>query len=322
MHADFGYGQRRWEVANMDRQLTEPSAFSHFLSTNYSAEPDYVVHGPGGDVIAAKWHRPASRTAKQVVLAQDTVMYHVGGSTSVAKFVDGRCIGTRTQHGSVTFSPRDEPSEWVRDGVCEVMHVYIAPSLKQRYADENLACSAAPEIDPMFAVHDPWLQGYFMMLQSEFETFGGSGKVPDALLLTQSMELLIRHLVCWHSNVSRSSRKRLVAAPRPLAPRHLRRVLAYIDADVGRDIALADLAQLVGISKNHFIRGFRAPPQRTPDAYLVERRLARAVDALRHSTTSLERIARDSGFRSAPGFSNVFKKHYGMSPGKFRDRSQ
>ncbi|HEY6241773.1 MAG TPA: AraC family transcriptional regulator [Burkholderiales bacterium] len=322
MHVDFGYGQRRWEVANMDRQLTEPSAFSHFLSTNYSAEPDYVVHGPSGDVIAAKWHRPASRTAKQVVLAQDTMMYHVGGSTSVAKFVDGRCIGTRAQHGSVTFSPRDEPSEWVRDGVCEVMHVYIAPSLKQRYADENLACSAAPEIDPMFAVHDPWLQGYFMMLQSEFETFGGSGKYPDALLLTQSMELLIRHLVCWHSNVSRSGRKRLVAAaPRPLAPRHLRRVLAYIDADVGRDIALADLAQLVGISKNHFIRGFRAATQRTPYAYLVERRLARAVDALRHSTMSLERIARDSGFRSAPGFSNVFKKHYGMSPSKFRARS-
>jgi len=306
----------------MDRQLTEPSAFSHFLSTNNSAEPDYVVHGPGGDVIAAKWHRPASRTAKQVVLAQDTVMYHVGGSTSAAKFVDGRCIGTRTQHGSVTVSPRDERSEWVRDGVCEVMHVYIAPSLKQRYADENLACSAAPEIDPMFAVHDPWLQGYFMMLQSEFETFGGSGKYPDALLLTQSMELLIRHLVSWHSNVSRSSRKRLVAAaPRPLAPRHLRRVLAYIDADVGRDIALADLAQLVGISKNHFIRGFRAATQRTPYAYLVERRLARAVDALRHSTMSLERIALDSGFRSAPGFSNVFKKHFGISPSKFRART-
>jgi len=322
-HVDFGYGQRRWEVANMDRQLTEPSAFSHFLSTNYPVEPDYVVHGPDGEVISAKWHRPASRNATQAVLAQNTLMYHVGGSTSVAKIVDGRCIGTRTQHGSVTFSPRDEPSEWIRGGVCEIMHIYIAPSLIRRYAEANLACWAAPEIDPMFAVHDPWLQSYFMMLQSEFETFGGSSRYPEALLLTQSMELLIRHLVCWHSNVSRNSRKRIVAAaaPHPLAPRHLRRVLAYIDADIGRDIALADLAQLVGISKNHFIRGFRAATQRTPYAYLVERRLARAVDALRHSTMSVERIARDAGFKSAPGFSNVFKKHFGMSPGKFRARS-
>jgi AraC family transcriptional regulator len=322
-HVDFGYGQRRREVANMDRQPPEPSAFSHFLTTNYPAEPDYVVHGPGGNVIAAKWHRPASRNAMQVVLAQNTLMYHVGGSTSVAKTVDGRCIGTRSQHRSVTFSPRDEPSEWVRGGVCEVMHVYIAPSLIQRYADENLACSAPPEIDPIFAVRDPWLQSYFMMLQSEFETFGGSSKDPEALLLTQSTELLIRHLVCWHSNVSQNGRRRVVtaAAPHPLAPRHLARVLAYIDADIGRDIALADLAQLVGVSRDHFIRSFRAATQRTPYAYLVERRLAHAVDALRHSTMSVERIARDAGFKSAPGFSNAFKKHYGMSPSMFRARS-
>jgi hypothetical protein len=47
------------------------------------------------------------------------------------------------------------------------MHIYIAPRLIQQYTDENFACAAAPEIDPMFAVQDPWLQSYFMLLQSE-----------------------------------------------------------------------------------------------------------------------------------------------------------
>jgi AraC family transcriptional regulator len=107
-----------------------------------------------------------------------------------------------------------------------------------------------------------------------------------------------------------------------LAPRHLTRVIAYIDANLGRDIALADLARLVGISKDHFIRGFRAATQRTPYAYLVERRLARAIEALRQGGLSIEEIARDAGFKSAPGFSNVFKKHFGMSPGRFRARSR
>ncbi|HXZ01934.1 MAG TPA: AraC family transcriptional regulator [Stellaceae bacterium] len=305
----------------LDRQPTEPSAFSQYLSTNGPTEADYVVHDPGGEVIAAKWRRPASHNATQTVLAQHTLMYHIGGSTSVAKLVQGRCVGTRAQHGSVTFSPRDECVEWVRGGVCEVMHVYIPPSLIDQHADENFGRSAAPEIDPLFAVHDPWLHGYFTMLRSEFETFGGGGKYPDGLLLTQSMELLIRHLACWHSNVSQKSRRRTAApAPHPLAPRHLARVLAYIDANIGRDIALADLAQLVGVSKYYLIRSFRAATQRTPYAYLVERRLARAVEALRHGTTSIEQVARDAGFKSAPGFSNVFKKHYGMSPGKFRTR--
>lgn len=307
-----------------DLEPVAPSAFSHFLATNYPTDPDYVVHGPGGDVIAAKWHRPASHSAVEVMLAQHTLMYHVGGSTSVAKYVKGRCVGTTAQHGSLTFSPRDERSQWVRGVVCEVMHVYIAPRLIQQYTDENFAAAAAPEIDPMFAVQDPWLQSYFMLLQSEFETFGRGWKHPDALLLSQSMELLIRHLVCWHSNASYNTRRRVAspAAPRPLAPRHLNRVLAYIEGNIGRDIALCDLTQLVGVSKHHFIRSFRAATQKTPYAYLVDRRLARAVDALRRSTMPIEQIAREAGFKTAPGFSNVFKKHYGMSPSRFRARSR
>jgi AraC family transcriptional regulator len=308
----------------LDCPPTEPSAFGQYLATNYPKEADYVVHDPNGEVIAAKWRRPASHSATQAVVAQHTLMYHVGGSTSVAKLVGGRCIGTAAQHGSVTFSPRDERNEWVRGGICEVMHVYIVPALIERYANENFLAAAAPEIDPVFAVRDPWLHGYFTMLRSEFETFGGGSKHPDGLLLTQSMELLIRHLVCWHSNLSQKSRRRALApaAPHPLAPRHLARVLAYIDANIGRDIALADLAQLVGVSKYYLIRSFRAATQRTPYGYLVERRLARAVDALRHSTMPVEQVARDAGFKSAPGFSNVFKKHFGMSPSKLRARSR
>lgn len=305
------------------RQATDqPPAFSHFLATNHPTGPDYVVCDDDGDVIAAKWHRPAAHCAVESALAQHTLMYHVGGSTSVAKFVDGRCVGTTAQHGSVTFSPRDERSEWVRGGVCEVMHVYIDPSLLQHYADENLTCPASPEIDPMFAVHDPWLQSYFRLLQNEFGLFGVDASHPEALLLTQSMELLLRHLVCWHSNVSKTVLQRQASSSAaPLAPRHLTRVVAYIDANIGRNVALGDLAQLVSISKYHFIRSFRAATQRTPYAFVVERRLAFAVDALRNSSMSIERIARDAGFQSAPGFSNVFKKHYGMSPSKFRARA-
>jgi AraC family transcriptional regulator len=307
-----------------ERHITEPAAFSHFLATNYPKEPDYVVSDAAGVVIAAKWHRPASHSATPVALADHTLMYHMGGSTSVAKVVGGRCVGTRSQHGSLTFSPRDERNEWVRGGVCEVMHVYLAPSLIDRCVNEHFSGAGAIEIDPMFAVHDPWLQSYFALLQSEFETFAGDSKHPDALLLTQSMALLVRHLVCWHSNLSQRARRRAItdAVFHPLAPRHLARVLAYIDAHLDGEIALSDLAALVGVSNDHFIRGFRAATQRTPYAYLVERRLARAVDALKHSTMSIEEIARTAGFKSTPGFSNVFKKHYGMSPSRFRTRSR
>jgi AraC family transcriptional regulator len=203
------------------------------------------------------------------------------------------------------------------------MHIYIEPAHIGHYTNENLSGATAPEIDPMFALDDPWLQSYFGLLQSEFEIFSRSKEQPDPLLLTQSIELVVRHLVNWHSNLSLKGRRRLAPiSVHPLAPRHLARILAYIDANIGRDIALAELAQLVELSKDHFIRSFHAATQRTPYAYVVERRLTRAVGELRNSTMPIEQIARKAGFKSAPGFSNVFKKYYGMSPSKFRARSR
>ena len=50
----------------------------------------------------------------------------------------------------------------------------------------------------------------------------------------------------------------------------------------------------------------------------LERRLAVAVNALKDGKKSMEPIAREAGFQSAAGFSNLFRKHYGISPSKFR----
>ncbi|HYM01496.1 MAG TPA: hypothetical protein VET85_01045, partial [Stellaceae bacterium] len=67
------------------------------------------------------------------------------------------------------------------------MHVYIDPALIERFAKENISAATTPEIDPIFAVQDPWLRGYFSMLRSEFEIFARGSMQPDGLLLTQSM---------------------------------------------------------------------------------------------------------------------------------------
>jgi len=40
-----------------------------------------------------------------------------------------------------------------------------------------------------------------------------------------------------------------------------------------------------------------------------------------HRLREEQRVVSDLGFQSAPGFSNVFRKHYGMSPSEFRARS-
>src|SRR5215470_6348292 len=298
------------------------SAFEMIKATGGGTGPEYAVRSADGRVVAAKWRRPASRNVLRGGVAEDTLVYHVGGTTSVAKLVDGTCVGTRSQHGSVTFFPRDEESEWIRRGVAEVFHVYLDPRLVQAFAEENLSGSEVPAIDPLFGVNDPWLRGYFTTVMAELELFVADGERPSSLFLSQSLELLIRHLVRWHSNATPARwRDEPRRTPPALEPRHLARVLEYVEIHLTEEIRLDVLAAMAGMSKTHFIRAFRAATTQTPYAYVIGQRLARATQALRSDDQSVTRIAAEAGFTSASCFSNVFRRHFGVSPLEYRART-
>ena len=298
------------------------SAFEMIKATGGGTGPEYAVRAADGSVVAAKWRRPASRNVLRGGVAQDTLVYHVGGTTSVAKLVDGKCLGTRSQHGSVTFFPRDEESEWIRRGVAEVFHIYLDPHLVRAFAEQNLTGSQLPTIDPLFGVNDPWLCGYFTTVMAELELFVANRERPSSLFLSQSLELLIRHLVRWHSNAAPARwRDEPRRAPHALEPRHLARVLEYVEIHLTEEIRLDVLAAMAGMSKNHFIRAFRAATTQTPYAYVIGQRLARATQALRSDDQSVTRIAAEAGFTSASCFSNVFRRHFGVSPLDYRART-
>ena len=303
----------------MTADARAPSAFEMIRATSGGHGLEYSVRSADGTVFAAKWRRPASRNVLRGGVAQDTLVYHVGGTTSVAKLVDGKCVGTRSQHGSVTFFPRDEESEWVRGGVAEVFHIYLDPGLVRAFAEQNLPGSQVPSIDPLFGVNDPWLRAYFTMVMADLELFVTDREDPHSLFLSQSTELLVRHLVRWHSNAAQA---RWRHAQRPVAhalePRQLARVLDYVETHLTGEIRLEALAAIAGMSNNHFIRAFRAATRQTPYAYVIGQRLVRATQALKRNNHPVARIAADAGFTSASCFANVFKRHFGLSPAEYR----
>jgi len=295
------------------------SAFDAHLISNGGTGPQYLVSDADGHPVAAKWRRPASRN-RLSDLREYVLVYHVGGSTSVSMFVKGKCFGTGSQHGSVTLYPYDVESDFVRGGPCDVLHLYLDPDLVSRYAAQNLPGAVDVRLDPLLAVKDPWLRGYFAMLISEFELYGGIDGAAHSLLLAQTQQMVIRHLVHWHSNARRHSQRAALnaRAPHPLSPRLMKAVVDYIEANLTAAIDLADLAALTGQSANHFIRSFHAATERTPYAYVVHRRLTLAAEALRSSETPLTDIAHASGFRNLSTLTNTFKRHYGMTPSQYR----
>jgi AraC-like DNA-binding protein len=103
-----------------------------------------------------------------------------------------------------------------------------------------------------------------------------------------------------------------------LAPGALRRVKDYIDANLGKNIDLATLADTAGLSLFHFARAFKQSEGMTPHGYVLERRLERAQTLLLDTHLSLAEIAYATGFSDQGHLARHFRRRHGVSPGALR----
>ncbi|EIM73534.1 hypothetical protein A33O_15196 [Nitratireductor aquibiodomus RA22] len=91
-----------------------------------------------------------------------------------------------------------------------------------------------------------------------------------------------------------------------------------VEADLGRDWTMSDLARSAGMSARSLSTRFRSEFGCTPFAFLRERRLLRARDLVADSDMSFGAIAGLVGFGTAAHFSTAFKQRFGRSPMAFR----
>ncbi|MCM0000117.1 MAG: AraC family transcriptional regulator [Erythrobacter sp.] len=97
-----------------------------------------------------------------------------------------------------------------------------------------------------------------------------------------------------------------------------RRVAEYIDAAFDRDIALADLAGLCGLSEDHFARAFRGSFGIPPYRYQLRLRLERAKELLADPELPVGAVAAMVGFPRSQGLTRLFLRELGITPLRFR----
>jgi AraC-like DNA-binding protein len=111
------------------------------------------------------------------------------------------------------------------------------------------------------------------------------------------------------------------AAPgwyRALSEPGLRRVLEHVHAEPGGDWTVPAMADLAGMSRAAFSVRFRQVTGESPGSYLTGVRMQRAEDALTRSDATLAEIAAAVGYRNEYAFATAFRRHHGVSPGKWR----
>lgn len=301
--------------------LTDPvCAISHRVH----CEPAYVVHGnAGGHFYAANWRFPPHR------ISAECLTYHalcclMEGSQPLGKIANGRAIHRRARPGAISLLLSGEYARYTIDGECTVLQLYISPALLREFCEQHARSGRSVSLQPFFLVDDPWLKAYFEMLASEVALYGETSCLFDSLLLSQSQQLLFGHLLRRYGALSRGELLALQhpARHRPLRPPLLKRVTDFVHANIGDDIRLADLANLVHLSQRHFIRAFHAATGETPYQYVMEKRLQMCADRLRHEAeVSVAAIAKSAGFKSQAHFAAKFRERYGVAPTRYRRMS-
>jgi AraC-like DNA-binding protein len=124
------------------------------------------------------------------------------------------------------------------------------------------------------------------------------------LQVSQIIFEIILHLVanCEKPNISTTAIK----------------VKEILDQSIYRKVTMEKLCKEMHLSKSQICREFKKYFDMTPYQYLLNRRITIAQNLLTKTTFSIKQISDSLCFADEYHFSNVFKKHNGMSPLTYR----
>ncbi|WP_261807706.1 AraC family transcriptional regulator [Paenibacillus sp. N3.4] len=97
-----------------------------------------------------------------------------------------------------------------------------------------------------------------------------------------------------------------------------KQVMEWLEEHYSDDFQLNQLANAVHLSPNHVSAVFRQTIGTTITEYLTARRIRQACWLLKTSSQSVEEVGRSVGMHNPSYFSQLFKKHVGLSPYRYR----
>ncbi len=98
--------------------------------------------------------------------------------------------------------------------------------------------------------------------------------------------------------------------------------LKYIHENYTKDINVGTLANHLSIDRTYLYKLFVSEMNISPQAYIINYKIAKACELLLSTEDSITQIAYKVGFNNNSDFYKQFKKRIKISPGKFREVSE
>jgi AraC family transcriptional regulator len=298
--------------------IEHEQTFADWFQSTYSSH--IVAHRSAGELGASffQFKQPAGEFPDQptsdfvlcLVRSQDYFEADFGAGRFKARF-DAALQRPRSkwqEHPALTLAPPGTPTNYWCPNPAEGFVVSIPASTVAQIlgAESHLpdfgALHARAFIDPLVEV-----------LVERMWAEVASGSPGGALFIDGAMTTLTATLL------GLSKQPSLARPPRGgLAPWQVQRACEYMLAYMHRDVSLAELSALVGLSPFHFARAFKQSLGHPPYAWLTRCRIERAQEIMVRSKLGLAEVALAVGFASQTPFGTAFRKVTGMPPGAWR----
>lgn len=231
------------------------------------------------------------------------------GSGKASSIIDGRLTEAEARVGTVTYLPRGYEGEF-RVSQNTTSNIYLGHDRLQACAD-HLAEGRSFDLFHRIHAPDERLFSIMRMIADEADSPG----LHSRLFLEQALDLLCIQLLRAHSTLAQP----LLNRQHGLAPWQVKRVTQYMRDNLGQDITLQELANIVGMSRFHFCTAFRRATGATPHGQLTRIRMEMACDLLKNSPLLVSDIALAVGYSAVASFSTAFHKYTGIAPRQYRN---
>lgn len=196
--------------------------------------------------------------------------------------------------------------------------LWVTKKLLDELADGNLdlaGCFSTTQGSCAYhfpAYYEEQLRGYLMKLaMSEMMDM----ELPGAKAVLDRGYLILFFV---YLNALCSRKEYLFAGEEMVVHPMVDTVSAYIEEHIGESILVEELAELVHMSKYHFLRKFKELTGVTAHTFITNKRLIKACEELK-AGQSITQAYQNSGFCDYSSFLRNFKSTFGVAPGKYRD---
>ena len=211
--------------------------------------------------------------------------------------------------GTLTVIPATCDGQWTMEAPLEISHVYLSDQ-RLKFCAESFEKAKPVELVGRLGFEDPSAARVLELLSQE----AGSRSSPT-LFADEALDLLCLQLIRRHSAFPDNRTK---PAAQGLTPKQLRLVTEYMRENLDRDITLAELANLVRLSRFYFCTAFRLATGRRPHEWLTIERVERARTLLKDRALRIVDIGLAVGYQTPSAFSAAFRKVLGKTPSTYR----